>query len=97
MSWLSQLSGEDENDYIEVNRKYLDKLEKELEVYKKALKMMSEDLSSTYDCDQGMNEICKICMSDKVRMKKETCSDFTMRYFIQKAREAQNDGTAKPI
>lgn len=50
MSWLNQLSGEDENDYIEVNKKYLEKVEKnskELETYKKALEMACYEISAS--------------------------------------------------
>lgn len=45
MGWMSQVCGDNEHDYIEVDKKYLGKLErnsKALEIYKKALELMAE-------------------------------------------------------
>ena len=46
-----QVCGDNEHDYIEVNKKYLTKLEesKELEIYKKALELMAVHLQRFQD------------------------------------------------
>lgn len=62
MSWMSQVCGESENDYISVNKKYLNRLEndsKELEVYKKALELACWDTKCNCLHDDYYNDLLK--------------------------------------
>lgn len=60
MGWMSQLCGENENDYIEVHKNHYNDLiekSKELEIYKKALELMADDLS--VHAPTMCNSMCK--------------------------------------
>lgn len=75
MGWMSQLCGENENDYIEVHKKhYSDLIEKskELEVYKKSLELLAEDSANPY------HEATNPFYEDKQDL---------INYYLQKARE----------
>lgn len=95
MSWMSQVCGEDENDYISVNKKYLNRLEndsKELEIYKKAVELMAAWMAGGGDA-----QLCQYCIGEKQELcngynrlhnTKEECIKTIMNYYLT---EAQDD------
>lgn len=82
MGWMNQVCGENEDDYIEVKKKYLTMLEaksKELEIYKKALELA---------CSQNnTNPICATAYQRDNCMLFGSCGKCWENVCLQKARE----------